>query len=201
MAAETADGLEDELPDARIRALLEFLADDPRQAAVVLEHERRALLLMARSACAQFGRGVTTTIDPEDTVHDTFLRVGEVASRRTLTRENVGGFLCRTLYNVVREAVRDRRPELPIDVVEPIAREPDEERLRIGYEGRCFAALRDEERELLRDYYGNDSPRDREELAARLRTTGGALRVRIHKLRRRLFDCVARCRNGEGVRI
>lgn len=178
--------------DASIAPLLSFLSDDQDKALARIEHIRRALCVMARNRCARR----RLHLDPDDLVQDTILRVAELASRQTLTPDNPEGYFARTLDFIIREALRERRHEPLIpDPPEPF-REP--ELLRTGCAGVCFRGLQERERQILQDYF---EEKHRDVLAAELNTTNGALRVRIHELRRRLRACVEKCEHGEEGRV
>ena len=185
---------EGERPDDRIVALLVFLADDRAEALARLDDVRRRLLIAARNRCAKR----RPTLDAEDVVQDTILRVAEKAGRERLQRENVVGYFFRTLEYIILEAMR---PPVTRELPPDIPQVEIDERHRQGCPGACFKELNKDEQQLLTRYYEESAPEDRREQAADLKTSYGALRVRIHELRKRLRACVKDCESEKRVSV
>jgi RNA polymerase sigma factor (sigma-70 family) len=77
------------------------------------------------------------------------------------------------------------------------------ERERLACLNHCLQTLSEEERELIRQYYGAeaaDKAADHARLAERLGISAGNLRVRAYRLRRALEVCVTRCLEAKGGR-
>jgi DNA-directed RNA polymerase specialized sigma24 family protein len=64
---------------------------------------------------------------------------------------------------------------------------------------RCLEALSDQDRNLIRRYYAAARPSDRQGQADELGIGIEALRTRALRIRKRLEDCVTRCREAQNV--
>lgn len=186
-----------------MEALLLLLDDDLPTAQRALDLKRRAIVLLVRRLCAAFSRGIAWPIEADDVVQDTLIRVADLASRSTLTRDNVDGFFYRTATFIVREHYRRQRRGQSMGDFEPPTSPPDD-RFTEGCPKQCLKALKATDAaaaRMLVEYYVNDEPEARRGLALRLQTSGGALRVRINGVRQKLRTCTQRCESGGGVHI
>ncbi len=98
-------------------------------------------------------------------------------------------------HNVFLESLR-RRP--PRDLAPPPAPGVEDEEAEREYEclESCIAELPPEGRELVLEYYRSERREKidrRKELAARLGIAPNALRIRVHRLRAALQECVREC--------
>ena len=176
---------EDGTPDY-FHALLNALdARDPDRAAELYEALRRKLIRFFEWRGCEF---------PEDLVDETFDRVGrrlhEGIDAKDPAKYVYG--VARLVYQEVwRESLRKERalksgewpPAPPPDDPED---NPLLEALR-----RCLAKMEDEQRRLVLKYYQSDRHiQDRKQLSDDLGIPINALRIRVHRLRRRLEECL-----------
>lgn len=122
-----------------------------------------------------------------------------------------GAYFYAVARNVLKEQVRSRlrRERLRRAIPPPSGAAWEHpllagsERERLACLDRCLQTLADEERELIRRYYGAEPAEraaDHARLAQRLGISAGNLRVRAYRLRRALEVCVKRCLEAKGVR-
>ena len=100
-------------------------------------------------------------------------------------------------HNVFREYMTNRRPhsELPPELPEPPGPDPDEE-LEYDCLEQCVQELRPAQRDLVLQYYRENKQAKidhRKVLAEELGIGINALRIRAHRIRTALQDCVDRC--------
>ncbi|HYU32724.1 MAG TPA: sigma-70 family RNA polymerase sigma factor [Thermoanaerobaculia bacterium] len=177
-----------------LAALLGFLDPDPERAGILYEAIRRRLVRLFE------WRGFS---NPEDLTDETFNRV----ARRLLEGVKVGsenpyGYFCGVAQLLCKEmgrrAARERTaierwlPDFPVDDSET------DERLTCLH--NCLAELPEDQRLLvLRYHQANDHIRSRQSLAKELGLPMNALRIRVHRIRKKLEDCVRDClREGSG---
>lgn len=140
--------------------------------------------------------------------HDLFDQTMDRAARRlSETRvANITAYIIGIARLVCFEAERSNRREIALDdVLElPETRHSDDEdpkRLDSALEclEQCVAKLSGKHRLLILNYYSyskGEKVAVRESMADDLHTSSGALRVRLHRIRRRLEACVTECLNG-----
>jgi DNA-directed RNA polymerase specialized sigma24 family protein len=128
-----------------------------------------------------------------------------IAAGEVIRAEDPAQYVLGVARNVLRESWK-RETRTPV-----VLRDPDllitaqEDAPSAADEGRfaclqaCLEALPPETARLVLEYYGEggrDRILKRKGLAAVLGIPGGALRVRLHRVRARLEGCVARCLRG-----
>ncbi|HEY0171861.1 MAG TPA: hypothetical protein VGB98_12625 [Pyrinomonadaceae bacterium] len=171
---------------AAFDSLLSWLDPDRERAAEKYEEIRRRLVKLF------IGRG---RLDAEDLADETINRVtvkaGEVA------REYVGDpslYFYGVARHVLQEARRQRPQPAPAPPPDPVETEQTEREYECLM--RCLGVLPESSRELVVGYYHDDRRAKidhRKELAARLDVAQNALRIRVHRIRATLQECVSRC--------
>jgi RNA polymerase sigma factor (sigma-70 family) len=185
-----------ELTGEALDGLLTWLDPDREQAGRKYEHIRKSLIkIFAWRGCAE----------AEDLADETINRVArkvpEIAStyqgNPALYFYGVG----RRLFLEYRKQQQLRRAPQEPDA-ESAATIEEEETSAAELERRhecleqCLQKLSESNRELIRDYYQRDLQTkgdSRSEQARRLGVSAGALRVRAHRLRAALLDCIRDC--------
>ncbi len=168
-------------------ALLAQLDPDDRDRAARLYEEirRRLIRLFEWRGCEA----------PEDLADETINRVSRrIAEGVKLRSSDPYGYFCGVAHlvykEVLRQSSRQRRalesggwpPPPPV----PEADDPLLECLR-----RCLAKLAENERDLMLRYHqGEDNIRNRQTLAQEMGIELNALRIRVHRVRRKLEGCV-----------
>jgi DNA-directed RNA polymerase specialized sigma24 family protein len=136
--------------------------------------------------------------EAEDVADETMFRV----ARKTRTLKKFEGDFALYIYRVGsfvyrewrRRNDRTRPPEPP-----PTPEPPDEELLDCL--DRCLDALTAEEREVAVEYYrftGRERIDNRKRLGEKFNFSPNALRIKAHKLRAQLRECVERCLGRAG---
>jgi RNA polymerase sigma factor (sigma-70 family) len=186
-------------PEAFAR-FLSWLDADPARAPTEYERLRRRIARFFAS------RGCHKADELADQVFD------RVVARIETLQDRYSGECAHYLYGVARnvhhEYVRREAAEAryasevrPPRYPHAPAGEPrDKEREQPCLE-RCLAALTDDERRLIVQYYQTDpstKAADRRLLAGRHGLTADTLRQRTHRLRERLKACLKRCVEGDG---
>ena len=172
--------------------LLAILDPDRERAAERYEEIRKQLIRRFE------GLGSTSPEELADLTLDRF------AHRLTqgFVPENPGGFLYGIAANVFKEWRRKViSQEVQIDLhAGPNAEEPtdlaeeEETGRRTQCLRRCLGRLPNDQRGLVLAYYhGDDRIGARHQLAGQLGLTPNALRIRAHRVRRQLEDCIKRC--------
>lgn len=183
-----------ELTGEALDGLLTWLDPDREQAGRKYEHIRKSLIkIFAWRGCAE----------AEDLADETINRVArkvpEIAStyqgNPVLYFYGVGRRLFLEYQKQqLRRAPQEADAESPASMVEE-ASAGDLERRHECLE-QCLQKLSESNRELIRDYYQRDLQTRgdwRSELARRMGVSAGALRVRAHRLRAALLDCIEDC--------
>ena len=99
---------------------------------------------------------------------------------------------------VFLESLRRKPPQAPAPLP-PDPAETEEAELEDRCLERCMGELAPGSRELLLEYYGDDGRAKidhRKELAAKLGVAQNALRIRVHRQRMSLQECLRRCLAG-----
>lgn len=178
----TADSLE---------ALLDALGPDRQRAAETYERIRSRLVQL-------FGwRGCR---EPEVLVDETLNRVArKLQEGLEIRAEDPFRYVIGVAHKVFHEVLRHdaRRRQALHDAGHQPEPEPvtDEDRLRLGCLDECLDSLGDDGQWILRFYEGEKGERiqNRKDLAEELGITTNALRIRAHRLRSKLEDCVRSC--------
>ena len=130
----------------------------------------------------------------DETINRVTLKAHEVA------RDYVGDpslYFYGVAQKVLLESLR-KRPPLP-STQQPTPDESEETEREHACLDRCMGELTPSNRELLLEYYQNDKRAKidhRKELAAKLGVAQNALRIRIHRQRTSLQECLRRCLAG-----
>jgi DNA-directed RNA polymerase specialized sigma24 family protein len=181
-----------ELRPESFEALLQALAPDRERAGERYEAMRDRLLRFFN------WRGVA---DAEDLADETFDRVSRrLGEGEHIRAPDLAPYVLGVARNVLREAwERDRRRWAPADAAgrgKAGARLPETEPPALECLLRCLQRLPAETRELVLLYYDEDGSRQvehRRRIAGRLGVGPNALRIRLHRLRARLEQCVNTC--------
>lgn len=173
----------------RLLAVLD--PDDPTRAARSFDRIRRRLVRLFEWRGARF---------PEDLADETISRVSRrLAEGVEIRSEDPFRYFCGVAHMVFKEVLRERKKEQaledPANWVGHDARheEPEDERMDILQE--CLGALSDEHRSLILDYHEGEKRQrieNRRRIARRLAIPLNALRIRIHRIRGKLEECVRR---------
>lgn len=141
-------------------------------------------------------------IAAEDLADETFNRI----SRRLAQGEDVrdvSSYAAGVARMVWREVLKDREQsnvvvdELSAPVVED---DDDETALRRDCLDRCLESLPGDQRDLILEYFTDDRREKidhRRRIASRLGIELNALRIRVHRIRTRLEQCVRQCVEGK----
>lgn len=181
-AKERSQGLTREA----LEALLAHLDPDRERAGERYEEIRRRLVRLFEWRGCAF---------PEDLVDETFNRVArKLAEGVELRSANPYGYFCGVAHLVYKEVLRrSMRERTALEGGDwppaPSAETADDERLDALRS--CLAQLTPEQRDLVLLYHrGEDNIRGRKGLSAELGIPMNALRIRVHRIRRKLEDCV-----------
>lgn len=169
-------------------ALLASLGSDPEQAAQRYEQIRRKLIrLFEWRGCAC----------PEDLADETINRVARrMGGGLQVHADDPYAYFCgvaHLLYKeVLRQQARERRVLEGGDWrPEPAPAEDEEPDVRLGSLQHCLGLLKlDQRRLLLRYHERDDRIRARKEICDELGIPMNALRIRVHRLRRRVELCI-----------
>jgi len=177
---------ESSITQASFDSLLAWLDPDRDRAAGKYEQIRRRLIRLF--ACR--GRH-----DAEELADETINRVTLKAT--DVSKEYVGDpslYFYGVAQKVFLESLRKRPPQ-PF-VPQPSPAEAEETEREYECLERCMEELGPASRELVLDYYRNDRRAKidhRKELAAQLGIAQNALRIRVHRVRATLQECVSGC--------
>lgn len=185
------------LTSESLEALLVFLDPDRDQAGIKYEAVRRRLVRLFE------WRGFNNS---EDLADETINRVARRIQEGTEVRStDPYGYFCGVAHllskEVARRAARERaalereewQPALPAD--EP---EADD---RLSCLRQCLRRLSEDQRILVLRYHQEaDHIRSRQLLSQELGIPMNALRIRVHRVRRKLEDCVRECLRAGSIR-
>jgi DNA-directed RNA polymerase specialized sigma24 family protein len=181
-----------ELTPEGFEVLLAQLDPDREKAGQRYEIIRRKLIRLFE------WRGCTSS---EDLTDETFKRVARRLAEGVELRSNDPyGYFCGVAHLVFKEVLRRSQREQralesggwPPPGCCSDAEEPEDRRLACLR--RCLDLLPREKRDLvLRYHQGQSNIDNRQALARELNIPLNALRIRVHRLRRKLEDCVAHC--------
>jgi DNA-directed RNA polymerase specialized sigma24 family protein len=180
-----------------LEALLVFLDADRHRAGLQYEAIRRRLVRLFE--WRGFG-------NPEDLADETINRVARRIQEGTEVRSaDPYGYFCGVAHllskEVARRASRERAALEREDwQPAPSADEPDADD-RLDCLRHCLQRLPGEQRELvLRYHQESDHIRSRQMLSQQLGIPMNALRIRVHRVRRKLEDCVRECLRVKSIR-
>ena len=171
--------------------LLTCFSPDPEKAGIEYETTRRKLMrfFMSRS------------VDSADVATDE--TINRVARRIDEGKEidNLVGYFYGVARKVFQEILKERdRVPIPIEdapqALRQKAPEPIEPDQRLRCFDRCLEALAPESRMLILEYYqgeGRTKIDHRHDLAGRLHIPLNALRIRVHRIRVNLEQCIQEC--------
>jgi DNA-directed RNA polymerase specialized sigma24 family protein len=184
--------------DAReaFECLLKALNDDRSRAGEIYESLRQRLSTFFR---------MNGFSEAYDLVDETLERAGR--RLRDTPVENVTAYTAGIGRFVLLEAQKKRAKESPLDEasdpqqrISPDVENSEELDRALGCLDRCLAKLPGSDSDLVLRYYRyskGEKIATREDMAASLETTGGALRLKLYRIRRRLEICVADCLHAE----
>jgi DNA-directed RNA polymerase specialized sigma24 family protein len=177
-------------PEA-FESLLAHLDPDRERAGEHYESIRRRLVRLFEWRGCEF---------PEDLADETFNRVARrLAEGLRIESLNPYGFFCGVAHLLHKEVLRERAKEQQAiksgDWAPSRSYEEEEpEDRRLGCIRLCLDEIPPDQRQLLLDYHqGEDRIRSRQKLADDLGMGMNALRIRVHRVRRQLGDCLDRC--------
>jgi DNA-directed RNA polymerase specialized sigma24 family protein len=184
-----------ELTGPALDALLARLGPDRERAAAAYEGVRRRLVRLFE------WRGWT---DAEGLADETIDRVGRrLAEGLEIRAEDPYAYFAGVASLVLREVARRAERERVAARELPLMPTPPEQDPRLPCLDRCLDGLSPVNRELVLGYYASE---EAVHVAARARLArshgmeAGTLRVRVHRLRQGLEECVARCARETGGR-
>jgi DNA-directed RNA polymerase specialized sigma24 family protein len=172
-------------------SLLAQLGPDRERAGERYESIRRRLVRLFEWRGCEF---------PEELADETFNRVARrLAEGLTIQSQDPYSFFCGVAHllhkEVLRERARERQALESGDWTPYSAPEEEEpEDRRLGCIRLCLGQLPADQRQLILDYHqGEDRIRSRQRLSLTLGLPLNALRIRVHRVRRQLGDCLDRC--------
>ncbi|HEX8500673.1 MAG TPA: hypothetical protein VF659_08785 [Pyrinomonadaceae bacterium] len=171
---------------AAFDSLLSWLDPDRERAAAKYELIRRRLIKLF--TCR--GRHDAEEL-ADETINRVTLKAAEVAPAYV---GDPSLYFYGVAQKVLLESLRKRPPQPP--ATPPPADEPEETEREFECLERCMQELTPDNRELVLDYYRNERRAKidhRKELAARRGIAPNALRIRVHRLRATLQECVRGC--------
>ena len=169
-----------------LEALLAHLGPDREEAGQRYEEIRRRLVRLFE------WRGCSS---PEDLTDETINRVARrMAEGIELRSTDPYGYFCGVAHLVYKEILRRSARERMAFESDPWPPQPDEEPAddeRLDALRQCLEKVPSDQRQLVLDYHGGkDNIRNRKILSERLDIPMNALRIRVHRIRRKLEDCV-----------
>lgn len=175
-------------------ALLSQLDPDRDRAGELYETIRHKLVrLFEWRGCAS----------PEDLADETINRVARRLGEGVELRSNDPyGYFCGVAHLVYKELLRRASREqraLASGDWPPVYEEEEPSDVRLDCLRRCLAQLPPDQRDLILRYYhgksdqGEGNIRNRQELARESGIEMNALRIRVHRVRRKLESCVQAC--------
>lgn len=172
-----------------LEALLAALGPDREEAARQYELIRRKLIRLFE------WRGCDA---PGDLADETINRVAQrMAEGVELRSADPYGYFCGVAHLVYKEEMRRSARERSMlesgDWSPPAEEEPSSD-LRLEYLRHCLSQLSEDQRRLVLVYHQEDNHiQSRKVLSQELDIPMNALRIRVHRLRRRLEECVEEC--------
>jgi DNA-directed RNA polymerase specialized sigma24 family protein len=179
----------DGMTPEELKALLDRLAPDPELAgARYVEIRERLVRLLQWRGCE----------DPEVLADEAINRVARKLARNIdIKAEDPFNYFYGVAHLLHKEAVRKQNRQwraLQEYAAIPVKPEQDQEDRQLGCLQRCLDRWPEEQRQFLLRYHGEDDRiRGRQALADELGIGLNALRIRAHRLRRELENCVRLC--------
>jgi len=184
------------LTQEELNGLLAWLDPDREKAARKYEEIRKTLIQIFT------WRNFSDAEDLADETIDRVARkVGEIAPHYT-------GDPALYFYGVtklmMREEERKQKLEAPFEARLPYLAAPEDREIDVDREclSRCLDQLSSDTRELVVKYYTKEKQKKidyRKDLAAHLGITTNSLRVRVHRIRAELENCVKKCIDAHGT--
>ena len=173
-----------ELSQEAFDALLIWLDSDREQAALKYERIRGGLIkIFTGRAC----------LEPEDLADET---INRVARKLKEIEKDFSGDRARYFFGVANKVhLEHLRRKLP-QAMPPSSADPNRIELEYNCLELCIERLTKENRDLLLRYHGADGGGEtelRRELADELEIAPNALRIRAHRIRQRLKECLEKC--------
>jgi RNA polymerase sigma factor (sigma-70 family) len=167
-------------------ALLAMLDPDRERAGELYEGIRRRLIRLFE------WRGCTY---PEDLADETFNRVArKSAEGLTLQRSDPYAYFCGVAHHVFQEVMRREKREskfLESGDWPPSGSQEEEPDYRLDSLRECLQTLEHDQRRLLLRYYQDEQRiRSRKGLCDELDIPMNALRIRVHRLRKKVETCI-----------
>ena len=167
-------------------ALLAMLHSDRERAGEIYEGIRRRLIRLFE------WRGC---LHPEDLADETFNRVARKSAKGLkFERPDPFAYFCGVAHRVFQEVIRKEKKEGRViesgdwAPAAPVEEEPD---YRLDYLRACLQGLESGQRLLLLRYHEDKQRiRSRKDLCDELGIPMNALRIRVHRLRKRVETCV-----------
>lgn len=186
----------DGLTSESLEALLAFLDPDREVAGAQYESIRRRLVRLFE------WRGFSA---PEELTDETINRVARRIQEGVEVRSaNPYGYFCGVAHlvskEVARRAARQRAALEKEDWQPPPPDEPDADD-RLACLRHCLSRLPEDQRLLVLRYHQEDDHiRSRQSLSQEMGLPMNALRIRVHRIRRKLEECVQECLRGGASR-
>jgi DNA-directed RNA polymerase specialized sigma24 family protein len=173
-----------ELSQEAFDALLTWLDSDREQAALAYERIRGALIkIFTGRAC----------VEPEDLADET---INRVARKLKEIEKDFSGDRARYFFGVANKVhLEHLRRKIP-QAMPPAPNDPNRIELEYNCLEKCIGRLSKENRDLLLRYHGADGRAEtelRRALADELGIAPNALRIRVHRIRVLLKECVEKC--------
>lgn len=141
---------------------------------------------------------------PEDLADETINRVARrLAEGVELRSSDPYGYFCGVAHlvykEVLRRAAREHRALTSGDLHPPVSEDEEPSDHRLDCLRRCLAQLPPDQRDLVLRYHhgksdqGENNIRNRQQLAQEAGIPMNALRIRVHRVRRKLESCVHSC--------
>jgi DNA-directed RNA polymerase specialized sigma24 family protein len=170
-----------------LESLLAILGPDREQAGLQYETIRRKLVRLFEWRGCSF---------PDELADETINRVARrMAEGVELRSADPYGYFCAVAHLVYKEVLRRQtreRAALESGDWPPAAAEEPEEDHRLEILRGCLETLDADQRRLVLQYHQDeDHIRGRKDLSRELGVPMNALRIRVHRLRRKLEECVA----------
>jgi DNA-directed RNA polymerase specialized sigma24 family protein len=193
--ASKRESLKAGLTPEAFEALLRQLSPDRERAGELYEAIRHKLVrLFEWRGCAA----------PEDLADVTFNRVARRLAEGVELRSNDPyGYFCGVAHlvykEVLRKAAREHQALASGEWPPPAAEEDEPSDARLECLRRCLAELPPDQRDLVLRYHqgnsdqGESNIRNRQQLAREVGIQLNALRIRVHRVRRKLESCVQAC--------
>jgi DNA-directed RNA polymerase specialized sigma24 family protein len=174
------------LTPEHFEALLAVLHSNRDEAGKVYEEIRRRLVRLFE------WRGCTC---PEELADETFNRVArKLAGGLSLERSDPYAYFCGVAHHVFQEVVRREARERKVAEsgdLPPAYQDEEEPDFRLEHLRQCLDGLGTSQRRLLLSYYHDDRRiQSRKSLCRELGVEMNALRIRVHRLRRKVEICV-----------